>query len=94
MYECLFTHTVVWFQKTVPCELCKEVLMVVEQVLKDNATEVRFRKPLGELKYQVNQLPANIPGLWKTDVMFYLCDCRQRFLSTWRRPVSCSLRKN
>ncbi|XP_023281518.1 prosaposin-like isoform X2 [Seriola lalandi dorsalis] len=25
--------------KTVPCDLCKEVLMVVEQVLKDNATE-------------------------------------------------------
>ncbi|XP_062256467.1 prosaposin [Platichthys flesus] len=32
----------VWNQpqmKTVPCELCKEVLMVVEQLLKDNATE-------------------------------------------------------
>ncbi|XP_047198414.1 prosaposin isoform X2 [Hippoglossus stenolepis] len=25
--------------KTVPCDLCKEVLMVVEQILKDNATE-------------------------------------------------------
>uniref|UniRef100_A0A1A8KVP6 Prosaposin n=1 Tax=Nothobranchius kuhntae TaxID=321403 RepID=A0A1A8KVP6_NOTKU len=25
--------------KTVPCDLCKEVLMVVEQLLKDNATE-------------------------------------------------------
>lgn len=28
------------FQKTVPCTLCKEVLTVVDQILKDNATEV------------------------------------------------------
>lgn len=40
----LFKHPIVWFQKTVPCDLCKEVLMVVEQILKDNATEVRFKK--------------------------------------------------
>ncbi|XP_061602205.1 prosaposin [Cololabis saira] len=38
------THcqTNVWNQpqmKSVPCDLCKEVLMVVEQLLKDNATE-------------------------------------------------------
>lgn len=29
-----------FLQKSVPCDLCKEVLMVVEQLLKDNATEV------------------------------------------------------
>jgi hypothetical protein len=29
------------FQKSVPCDLCKEVLIVVDQLLKDNATEVR-----------------------------------------------------
>ena len=28
-------------QKSVPCDLCKEVLVVVEQLLKDNKTEVR-----------------------------------------------------
>lgn len=32
------------FQKSVPCDLCKEVLIVVEQELKDNATEVRLTK--------------------------------------------------
>ncbi|CDQ90220.1 unnamed protein product [Oncorhynchus mykiss] len=34
----------VWNQpqmKSVPCDLCKEVLIVVDQLLKDNATEVR-----------------------------------------------------
>lgn len=36
-------HKCVWFQKTVPCDLCKEVLMVVEQILKDNATEVSLK---------------------------------------------------
>lgn len=41
--EFLLTRLIVWFQKTVPCDLCKEVLMVVDQILKDNATEVRFK---------------------------------------------------
>lgn len=41
----LFTHSILWFQKSVPCELCKEVLTVVGQVLKENATEVRPKDP-------------------------------------------------
>ncbi|KAM6916421.1 prosaposin [Xenentodon cancila] len=45
------THcqTNVWNQpqmKSVPCDLCKEVLMVVEQLLKDNATEAEILRYL------------------------------------------------
>uniref|UniRef100_A0A8C1IJ49 Prosaposin n=1 Tax=Cyprinus carpio TaxID=7962 RepID=A0A8C1IJ49_CYPCA len=34
--KCIKPH---FLQKSVPCDLCKEVLVVVEQLLKDNATE-------------------------------------------------------
>lgn len=32
--------SILCFQKTVPCDLCKEIVIVVEQILKENATEV------------------------------------------------------
>ncbi|XP_010874855.2 prosaposin isoform X2 [Esox lucius] len=47
----------VWNQpqmKTVPCELCKEVLVVVEQLLKDNATESEV---LGYLEKSCTLIP-------------------------------------
>ncbi|XP_022048059.1 prosaposin isoform X1 [Acanthochromis polyacanthus] len=40
--------------KTVPCELCKEILIVVEQALKDNATEAEV---LGYLEKACQLLP-------------------------------------
>ncbi|XP_034753387.1 prosaposin isoform X2 [Etheostoma cragini] len=40
--------------KTVPCDLCKEVLMVVEQILKDNATEAEV---LGYLEKACQLIP-------------------------------------
>uniref|UniRef100_A0A3Q3AVY4 Prosaposin n=1 Tax=Kryptolebias marmoratus TaxID=37003 RepID=A0A3Q3AVY4_KRYMA len=40
--------------KTVPCDLCKEVLMVVEQLLKDNATEAEI---LGYLEKACQLIP-------------------------------------
>ncbi|KAI3363099.1 hypothetical protein L3Q82_011747, partial [Scortum barcoo] len=40
--------------KTVPCELCKEVLMVVAQILKDNATEAEV---LGYLEKACQLIP-------------------------------------
>ncbi|XP_028278906.1 prosaposin isoform X2 [Parambassis ranga] len=40
--------------KTVPCDLCKEVLMVVEQLLKDNATEAEV---LGYLEKACQLIP-------------------------------------
>ncbi|KAM6922973.1 prosaposin isoform 2-T2 [Lycodopsis pacificus] len=40
--------------KTVPCELCKEVLMVVEQMLKDNGTEAEV---LGYLEKACQLIP-------------------------------------
>ncbi|XP_037534523.1 prosaposin [Nematolebias whitei] len=40
--------------KTVPCDLCKEVLMVVEQLLKDNATEAEI---LGYLEKACQLVP-------------------------------------
>uniref|UniRef100_A0A1A7YDR3 Prosaposin n=1 Tax=Iconisemion striatum TaxID=60296 RepID=A0A1A7YDR3_9TELE len=40
--------------KTVPCDLCKEVLMVVEQLLKDNATESEI---LGYLEKACQLIP-------------------------------------
>ncbi|XP_054455873.1 prosaposin [Anoplopoma fimbria] len=40
--------------KSVPCDLCKEVLMVVEQILKDNATETEV---LGYLEKACQLLP-------------------------------------
>ncbi|KAF3708369.1 Prosaposin Proactivator polypeptide Saposin-A Protein [Channa argus] len=47
----------VWNQpqmKTVPCDLCREVLMVVEQILKDNATEAEV---LGYLEKACQLIP-------------------------------------
>lgn len=40
--------------KTVPCDLCKEVLIVVEQILKDNATEAEV---LGYLEKACQLIP-------------------------------------
>ncbi|XP_042289670.1 prosaposin isoform X1 [Thunnus maccoyii] len=40
--------------KSVPCDLCKEVLMVVEQILKDNATEAEV---LGYLEKACQLIP-------------------------------------
>ncbi|XP_075932615.1 prosaposin [Anarhichas minor] len=40
--------------KTVPCDLCKEVLMVVEQILKDNGTEAEV---LGYLEKACQLIP-------------------------------------
>lgn len=33
--------SILWFQKAVPCDLCKEILIVVDRILKENGTEVR-----------------------------------------------------
>lgn len=89
----LFTHHIVWFQKAVPCDLCKEVLMVVDQVLKDNATEVSEIK-IPVLRYHLISkmycLPFNFGSLTR---FFSFCVCRLRFSGTWRRPASSSLIK-
>lgn len=41
---CVVIWSILWFQKAVPCDLCKEILIVVDQILKENATEVRYKK--------------------------------------------------
>lgn len=50
------------FQKTVPCNLCKEVLTVVAQILKDNATEVRQEQ---NVRIQIfNELSSGLQTHW------------------------------
>lgn len=88
----LFTHRIVWFQKTVPCDLCKEVLMVVDQVLKDNATEVSEIK-ISVLRYPLRSKMYCLLFKFGSLTCGCFCVCRLRFSGTWRRPASLSLIK-
>lgn len=66
-----------FLQKTVPCDLCKEVLMVVEQLLKDNATEVCEHDNTGVLSDFNGGQSLNS-----------CVESRANSSDTWRRPVS------